>query len=311
VHERASAERLADVRELRDEPSRTLAGVDRELHIAKPRPALASLPAQRFEPAHAALVARAARLDSLADPRFFLRPELVELAIGGRLGGKLARLARLIRGEIAGIGAQQAAIELDDAGRHAIEECAVMRDHDRRARLGDQLLHQRDAVEVEVVGRLVEEQEVRCQRQREGQRRALLLPARCGLRGGCLVEPEAMQVFDEPRLRAPAVALVLNRFELAANREALAQRRGAGQLRLLFDQHDRESVARLHLPVVELTLARDDLQQRRLARAVPADEADALPFARDEVGAVEQRMEPERELGVLQGHERHGRRIVH
>ena len=177
--------------------------------------------------------------------------------------------------------------------------------------LAHELLDSRDAVDIEVIGRFVQEQQVRRHGERERQRRALLLAAGSGFGCARLVQPEAMQIFDEPRLRAPAVALVVNRFELAAKREALAQRRGARQLRFLFDQHDRESVARLHLPVVELALSRDDLQQRRLAGAVAADEPDALPFAHDEVGAVEQRMESEGELGVLQGHERHGRRIVH
>ncbi len=93
--------------------------------------------------------------------------------------------------------------------------------------------------------------------------------------------------------------------EPAAQREAFAQRRRARQHRFLFDQHDRQAVPRLDLPVVELTLPRDDLQQRRLARAVAADEPDALAFADDDAGAVEQRMEAEGELGVLQGHERH------
>ena len=197
-------------------------------------------------------------------------------------------LARFVGGEVAGIRAQEAAIELDDARGHAIEKRAVVRDHDGGGRFGDELLDQRDAVEVEMIGRLVQQQEVRRQRERERQRRALLLAARRGLGRGRLVEAEAMQVFDEPRLGAPAVALVVNRFELAAKREAFAQRRRARQLRLLLDQHDREPVARLHLPVVELPLSRDHLQQRRLAGAVAADEADALAFAHDEVGAVEQ-----------------------
>ena len=158
-----------------------------------------------------------------------------------------------------------------------------------------------------MVGRLVEQQQVRREGERQRQRGALFLAARRGLGRGRLVEAEAMQVFDEPRLGAPAVALVGNRFEPAAKREALAQRRRARQLGFLLDQHDREPVARLDLAVVELPLSRDHLQERRLAGAVAADEADALPFADDEVGAIEQRMEAEGELGVLQGEERHVR----
>ena len=65
-----------------------------------------------------------------ADPDFFLRPELVELAIGDLLGRELLALARFVGGEVAGKGAQQAAIELDDARHDAIEERAIVRDHD-------------------------------------------------------------------------------------------------------------------------------------------------------------------------------------
>ena len=66
--------------QLRDEPARSLAGIERELDVAEPRAPLGALAAQRLEPSHPAFVARAPRLDALADPGFFLRPELVELA---------------------------------------------------------------------------------------------------------------------------------------------------------------------------------------------------------------------------------------
>ena len=97
AHQRAAVERLGDVRKLGHEAARALAGIERELHVAEPRATLAALAAQRFEPAHAALVARAARLDPLADPGFLLRPELVELALRHRFGGELAGLARFVR----------------------------------------------------------------------------------------------------------------------------------------------------------------------------------------------------------------------
>ena len=257
-----------------------------------------------------AFVARAPRFDALADPRFLLRPELVELAPCRRLGFELDGLPRLVGGEVARIGTQQAAVELDDARGHAVEKRAVVRDHDDGGHPGDEVLDPRDAVDVEVIGRLVQQQEVGLEREGQRERGALPLAAGRRLRRGRLVETEAMQELDEPRLRAPPFALVVNGVESAAQREAFAQRRRARQHRFLLHEHDRQAVPRLDLPVVELTQPGDDLQQRRLARAVAADETDALAFADDDAGAVEQRMEAEGELGVLQGHERHGRRIV-
>ena len=65
-----------------------------------------------LEPGDAAFVARAPRLDALADPRLLLRPELVEAAPRHGLGGKLVRLQPLERRKIPGVGPQQAAGEL-------------------------------------------------------------------------------------------------------------------------------------------------------------------------------------------------------
>jgi hypothetical protein len=53
-----------------------------------------ALAAQALQPLDPAFVARAARLDAAADPRFLLGPELVELAVGGLLDGELVALAR-------------------------------------------------------------------------------------------------------------------------------------------------------------------------------------------------------------------------
>ena len=68
-------------------------------------------------------------------------------------------------GEVARVAAQPAAVELDDARRHRVEEGAVVRDqHDAAAEADEQLLQPDDRVEVEVVGRLVEQQQRRARR---------------------------------------------------------------------------------------------------------------------------------------------------
>ena len=117
-----------------------------------------------------------------------------------------------------------------------------------------------------------------------------------------------MQVLDEPRLGAPAVALVVESLEPAAKREALAQRRCARQHRLLLDQHDRETIARLDLAVVRVcAVPRSPAAATDLPVPLRPMRPMRSPSLDDEVGAVEQRMEPEGELGVLQGEERHVR----
>ena len=90
------AEALGDVVKLGDQLAGALAGVDRQL--ARCPSALAprgALLAQALEPPHAAFVARAARLDALADPHFLLRPELVELAVARPLRPRAARSCAL------------------------------------------------------------------------------------------------------------------------------------------------------------------------------------------------------------------------
>src|SRR5690606_27781942 len=98
---------------------------------------------------------------------FLLRQQLVELRVEGRLAGEFVGLARLVLRETARIRAQAPAIELDDAGRDAVEEAPVVRDDDQRAaQAAQQLFEPGDRFDVEVVGRLVEQQQVRIGYQR-------------------------------------------------------------------------------------------------------------------------------------------------
>ena len=114
--------------------------------------------------------------DALADPDLLLGPELVELARGDGFVGEERFFPFLIRGEVAGEGKEAAAVELEDARAGAVEEGAVVGDHDRGL-LREQAFEDQDAVQVEVVGRLVEEQQVRLPGEGPGERRALCLTA--------------------------------------------------------------------------------------------------------------------------------------
>jgi hypothetical protein len=161
-----------------------------------------------------------------------------------------------------------------------------------------------------VVRRLVEQQQVRLQREGERQCRALALAAGARRGRGRVVEAEAVQELDQPRLRAPALALVGDRLQVATLRQALAERRRAGKRRLLLDSDDPRAVAAAQLAVVELRGTRNDSEQRGLAGPVAPDQADALAVRDDEAGAVEQRVEAEGELGAGERDERHGARIA-
>ena len=179
-----------------------------------------------------------------------------------------------------------------------------MRDDDRSRTLEQQLLDARDAVDVEVVRRLVEQEQLGLQRQRQGQRAALALAAGQGRRIHRPVEAKAVQELDQTRFGAPAIPLVGDVLEMAALREALAQRRGGRQLGFLLDEHDREAVARLELAVVELSEPRDYAQERGFPAAVPADQADAIALEDGERRPVEEREIAVRELRGGEGGER-------
>jgi len=144
--------------------------------------------------------------------------------------------------------------------------------------------------------------------KREGQseRGTLALAARRLRRRGFLVHREAMQVFDQPRLGRVAIALVGDAGEAAALEQRVTQRRRGRQHRLLLDQGHAQSRLARDVAVVERQRAGEHAQQRGLASAIAADQADALTVRDGQGGAVEQWREAERELGVLEGDEGHG-----
>ena len=171
--------------------------------------------------------------------------------------------------------------------------------------LGEQVFQQLDAVDVEVVGRFVEQQQLRLEGEGEGQCRPLAFTPRGHGRAQVFVDPEPVQVLDQPRLGTPARALVVDLLEMTACDQALAQRAGIGERGLLLDERGAQPVAAADLTGVQCQLARDHAQQRRLAGAVAADQADALAAAHRQRCAVEQRVQAISEFGVGEGEQGH------
>ncbi len=212
----APAETHADVFQFRNQLAAAGAAVDLQAHVAKPLAAFGALGTQALETAYPPFIAGTPGLDALTNPNLLLGPELVEFACRHRFRGQLLGLACLVGGEIPRVGAQPAAIELDDAGRKPVQEGAVVGDHDRGRYPAEQILEQRDAGDIEVVGGLVEQQQIGFLGERQRQCGALALAAR-GPRGvGVLVHIEAMRVFAEPCLEAPAFLVVMDIIEAPA-----------------------------------------------------------------------------------------------
>ncbi len=179
----------ADILGLEDQ----LAGAGGLLHghvgLARPVAPVAALHAHLLQRAHAAFIAGAAGLDALADPHLFLRQPLVEQRV-------LARLVRELRGflfrvvvVIAGPAAELPAVEIDDARGNAVDEGAVVADEQQRAaEFQQQLFQPLDGVDVQMVGGLVEQQQLGLHHQRARQQHA---PAPAA--GEILVEGIAIQ----------------------------------------------------------------------------------------------------------------------
>ena len=245
-------------------------------------------------------------LDELA-----LARDLLGLGVGVLDRPRVALLAlAVIRAVVAPERGQATVAELPDARHRGVEERPVVRgDEERPGPAPEVLLEPLQGVEVQVVRRLVEQQQVRIGDDQAGQRGARLLAAgQRGRRLGPLVAGEAepgqrrvdalverVAAEDlEPvlqvrvgRLHDPAVSL--ERRELArpsgprcaapVRTAVRSVRRGHERLvevGLLGEQPDGQAALAVDLAAVGLVAAGGDPQQRRLARPVRPDQPDAV-----------------------------------
>ena len=212
--------------------------------------------------------------------------------------GLLLQPARVV----ALVGHALAAIELQRPLGDVVEEVAVVgHQHDAAGILLEIALEPGDGLGVEMVGRLVEQQDVGLGQQQLGQRHAPLLAARelrdigVARRTAQRVErllhlrievPQALRldlVLQLGHLVGGLVGVVGGDLVVAVDQRLLlrhalhgvAQHVLAGvELRLLRQVADAHALGRPGLADEVLELARHDLEQRRLARAVQAHHAD-------------------------------------
>ena len=162
-----------------------------------------------------------------------------------------------------------------------VEQRAVVGDEQQRAGEGLQRgLERLAALEVEVVGRLVEDQHVGPGVDEDGQRQAPALAAREPVERllGLLAAEQ-----EPPEQRA---RLVRASARSRAGRPRAPCRLLAELLGVLGEQPELDVVAAAQLAAVELALAGERLDQRRLARAVGADERDVLAALEPQLGVL-------------------------
>merc|ERR1719258_232232 len=225
----------------------------------------------------------------------------LELVVGGRLGHELDEL-----GEVALVHLELAVLlVVDHVLRDVVEEDRVVRDDHRRDLLVAQLLHvlgqPRDAVHVDVVGRLVEQQQLGLLEHGAREREAHAPAARERADGAArqvLLEADRHHHVEDVLL---ALAQPLD--DLVLRNEVDAAHLSVRRRHVALDVH------RADLLGEALDDARRDrAHQRRLARAVGADQAVALAALEAEVRVVQEHTVAvgERELAVAQ----HGEVVV-
>src|SRR5690606_32075665 len=137
---------------LEHDAARARAIVHRERDLSLARAARGALLPHRLERADAALVAGAARLDALADPRLLPRERLVEAGLGGGLVLELGLLALQVRLVVTGVAAEAPTLELHDARGHGAQEGAIVRDKQQGAlEVAQEAFEPLDGVDVEMV----------------------------------------------------------------------------------------------------------------------------------------------------------------
>ena len=254
------------------------------------------------------LVLGLARLGGTPHPLELALELLGELGLLLALGGQALRLCIEIGRVVALVRVQVPAVDLADPLGYVVEEVAVMRDGEHGALVVVQVvLEPQHRLGIEVVGRLVEQQQVGLLEQKLAQRDAPALASREHAHGhigiGAL---ERVHRLGELAVDVPAVGRVDLVLELAhllherievrvgvshrgghlvealdlrehiAKREpdVLDDRLVLVQRRLLLEDANGKAGGQLGLAVADLFQAGHDLEQRRFAHAVGADDAD-------------------------------------
>ena len=280
---------------------------------------LTTLLAHGFERAHPTLVTSAPCLDALPDPDLFLRELAVEVRIGLRLGMEPFLAPAQIVGVIARPVGQPAAIEFQDARGDPLQEAPVVGDEQQCALKTDQEFFQPgDAVDVEMVGRLVEQQQIRLHHQGARQHHPPLHPARERLELRLAIESEPRDDALGALLDLPAALILQLMLKLGQPCQILLARVGSQRMRageilvhqraqlaepgghhledagidiprhLLRQPPDPQPLTGVHPTAVGLNLPGDDPQQCGLARPIAPDQTDPLAALDGEGDLIEQ-----------------------
>jgi len=189
--------------------------------------------------------------------------------------------------------AGQAAVEPDDRAREAFEQSAVVADeHEAGAQPAEFLLQPLDGRQVEVIGWLVEQQDVGGGGKDAGQRGAARLATGKTGWGFVARETELLQQV------AGAVRIIARAQPRLHIRES---RRKPPEIRLLRKIADGRAGLDEAAAAIGGEQPRGDPEQRRFPGAVAADKTDPVARGYHQFGARQQRRRAQAEMNVLQG----------
>jgi hypothetical protein len=225
-----------------------------------------------------------------------------------------AARALLEGGVIAAVDHQRLTIEVHDVIAHRVEEVAVVRDQQQGAGIaGEPLLEPQQRIQVQVVGGLVEQQQIGRLEQRARQvdahapaaREGRQRPVQVGLEeaqthqqlGGAGRGAVAVQRLDgavQFGLAMGVFALTrlleghLGAAQLAVAIEHIVDDGAVKGLHLLIHMGDALAAAHLQLALVRGQLAEQQLEQAGLARAVGPDDPRLVAGMQGQVGSLQQ-----------------------
>ena len=198
-------------------------------------------------------------------------------------------------------------VDLDDPGREPFEERAVVgREHEAAGESRGKPLEPLDGRDVEVVRRLVEEQEIGLRHQGASDQQTPPVPAGERLECGVRFDSGFLQGVVDPPFLLPALD---QRFAREALADDLAGRAREPVRKNLRHERHPEPRPALDEPRIGLAEAGEDREERGLAGPVAAGHAHPLPGFEGELDLLEQDRGANRGADPSRPQQRHGGRI--
>ena len=230
----------------------------------------------------------ASRPGTPANPRFLRRETTVEPF---RLE-LLRRPALIPPPQKVGVAARprrhEAPVDLDDTVRHPAQEGPVVgREHETSPVARDLSLDPFDGGEIEMIRRLVEEEEIRLPDHGSGQQDSAFLPARQRLEGGSGPDAGFLEGTCNPPVAVPALG---RGSILKARGHDVVRATGERSGKNLGEKGDLESGRPLEGPGVRFAVAGENREEGGFSRAVTPREADSVAGRDFELDVREQHL---------------------